>query len=476
MVNNLRYISYLSFILVFFWGCRVPQIAMEEANKEVPETFSPDLVDTVNVANVDWREYFDDDQLIALIDTALQNNQELNIVLHEIEISKNEILERSGEYLPFVDIGLGSGLEKPGRFTPAGAVEHTLEVEPGREFPDPLGDFIVGATASWEVDIWRKLRNARDAAELRYLANTQGKNFLVTQLIAEIAESYYELMALDNLLQIINQNLVIQADALKKAELLKNNAKATQLAVNRFKAQLINTQNQQYAILQKRVETENRINFLIARYPQPIDRNSTSFINLELDSIQAGIPAQLLQNRPDVRQAEYELRAFNLDILSARANFYPSLDLKAGVGFQAFNPAFLLNPESILFNLAGDLVAPLINRKAITARYNMASAAQVQSVYHYQQTLLNAYVDVQNQLMKLQNYSNSFDTKKREVELLNESVRVANNLFRFAKADYVEVLLTQEEALDAQMELVEAKLHQVHAKVQIYRALGGGWQ
>ncbi|MCB0838962.1 MAG: TolC family protein [Bacteroidetes bacterium] len=476
MVNNLRYISYLSFILVFFWGCRVPQIAMEEANKEVPETFSPDLVDTVNVANVDWREYFDDDQLIALIDTALQNNQELNIVLQEIEISKNEILERSGEYLPFVDIGLGSGLEKPGRFTPAGAVEHTLEVEPGREFPDPLGDFIVGATASWEVDIWRKLRNARDAAELRYLANTQGKNFLVTQLIAEIAESYYELMALDNLLQIINQNLVIQADALKKAELLKNNAKATQLAVNRFKAQLINTQNQQYAILQKRVETENRINFLIARYPQPIDRNSTSFINLKLDSIQAGIPAQLLQNRPDVRQAEYELRAFNLDILSARANFYPSLDLKAGVGFQAFNPAFLLNPESILFNLAGDLVAPLINRKAITARYNMASAAQVQSVYHYQQTLLNAYVDVQNQLMKLQNYSNSFDTKKREVELLNESVRVANNLFRFAKADYVEVLLTQEEALDAQMELVEAKLHQVHAKVQIYRALGGGWQ
>ncbi|MEZ4852282.1 MAG: TolC family protein [Bacteroidia bacterium] len=384
------------------------------------------------------------------------------------------MLERSGEYLPFVDIGLGSGLEKPGRFTPAGAVEHTLEVEPGREF-DPLGDFIVGATASWEVDIWRKLRNARDAAELRYLANTQGKNFLVTQLIAEIAESYYELMALDNLLQIINQNLVIQADALKKAE-RKNNAKATQLAVNRFKAQLINTQNQQYAILQKRVETENRINFLIARYPQPIDRNSTSFINLELDSIQAGIPAQLLQNRPDVRQAEYELRAFNLDILSARANFYPSLDLKAGVGFQAFNPAFLLNPESILFNLAGDLVAPLINRKAITARYNMASAAQVQSVYHYQQTLLNAYVDVQNQLMKLQNYSNSFDTKKREVELLNESVRVANNLFRFAKADYVEVLLTQEEALDAQMELVEAKLHQVHAKVQIYRALGGGWQ
>ena len=119
---------------------------------------------------------------------------------------------------------------------------------------------------------------------------------------------------------------------------------------------------------------------------------------------------------------------------------------------------------------------PLINRKAIRAQYNRASATQVQKVYEYQQTLLQAYTDVMNQLAKIDNYNQSFTTKSQEVNLLNESVDIANSLFKYAKADYVEVLLTQEEVLEAQMELVETKLQQVHAKVQLYRALGGGWQ
>ena len=199
-------------------------------------------------------------------------------------------------------------------------------------------------------------------------------------------------------------------------------------------------------------------------------------MELQIDSIQAGIPAQLLQNRPDIRQADYQLRAANLDVSVARADFYPMLDISAGLGFKAFNPSFLLDPESAVFNLAGDLIAPLVNKKAIRARYNMASAAQIQAVYQYEQTVLNAYTDVLNQLAKLQNYSNSFSTKEREVEILSESVDIANNLFRYAKADYVEVLLTQEEVLDAKMELVETKLQQLLAKVAIYRALGGGWQ
>jgi outer membrane protein TolC len=121
-------------------------------------------------------------------------------------------------------------------------------------------------------------------------------------------------------------------------------------------------------------------------------------------------------------------------------------------------------------------MAPLINGKAIQAQFNMASAQQIQSVFAYEQTILNAYTDVINQMAKLENYTHSFDTKSREVEVLRQSVEVANSLFQFAKADYVEVLLTQEEALDAEMELVEIKLSQLQAKVELYRALGGGWQ
>jgi outer membrane protein TolC len=283
-------------------------------------------------------------------------------------------------------------------------------------------------------------------------------------------------MALDNLLEIINENASIQEEALRKVKIQKQSAKANQLVVNRFEALLLNTQNLQYEIRQKIVETENRIHFLTGRYPSAIERNTAGFMDLQIDSIQAGIPARLLQNRPDIRQAEYQLQASNLDVKVARADFFPKLDIAAGVGFQAFNPGYLLKPESLLFNLVGDLTAPLINKRGIRARYNMASAMQVQAVYEYEQTVLSAYTDVLNQLTKLDNYANSFATKQREVELLSESVNIANSLFRYAKADYVEVLLTQEEVLDAKMELVETKLQQLKAKVEIYRALGGGWQ
>ncbi|MEZ4990765.1 MAG: TolC family protein [Saprospiraceae bacterium] len=473
-----HYIGLIMLVLIsLLAGCRTPQVALKQVNETVPESFQDQrLPESISIAEMDWRAYFDDPGLIRLIDTALQNNQELNIVLQELVVSQNEVLEKSGEYLPFVNVGAGLGAEKPGRFTRDGTVEHSLEIEEGREFPEPLGDFQFGAMASWEVDIWRKLRNAKDAAQLRYLAANEGRNFLVSNLIAEIAQSYYELMAQDNLLQIISNNAAIQEEALRKVNIQKQNAKANQLAVNRFEAQLLNTRNLQYAIRQQIVETENRINFLVGRYPSTIERNTAGFMDLEIDSIQAGIPANLLQNRPDIRQAEYQLQAANLDVMVARADFYPSLDITAGIGFQAFNPSFLLKPESILFNLAGDLAAPLINKKAIRARYNMASAMQIQTAWQYEQTVLNAYTDVLNQLNKLDNYANSFATKQKEVGILNESVNIANNLFRYAKADYVEVLLTQEEVLDAKMELVEIKLQQLQAKVEIYRALGGGWQ
>lgn len=461
--------------LMAFTACKAPSVVFHETQMEVPSYFDPSMVDSITMADVNWKTYFMDDYLEALIDSSLARNQELQIVLQEIEVSRSEVLERAGEYLPFVTTGGGIGAEKPGRYTRDGAVEHALEIEEGRHFPEPLGDYFFGASASWELDIWRRLRNAKDAAQFRFLAQTEGKNLLVTVLISEIAEAYYELMALDNLNIIIGQNLVIQREALDKAIRLKEFAKANQLAVNRFEAQLLNTQNQQFDIRQRMVETENRIRYLVGGYLDTIPRHSDRLMEISLDSIRAGVPPDLLNNRPDIRKASYEMAAAKLDIKVARANFFPRVDLRAGIGFQAFNPSFLFNPESLVFNAAGDLMAPLINRKAIQAQFNIASAHQIQSVFQYEQSLLQAYTDVLNQMNKLENYSESLDTKSREVEVLMQSVDVADNLFQFAKADYVEVLLTQEEVLDAQMELVETKLKQLQAKVHLYRALGGGW-
>jgi outer membrane protein TolC len=168
--------------------------------------------------------------------------------------------------------------------------------------------------------------------------------------------------------------------------------------------------------------------------------------------------------------------AAKLDIKVAKANFFPSFKIQAGAGFQAFNPVYLLSLKSVLYSLAGDLVTPLINRNAIKATYYNANAKQIQAAYNYERTILNAYIDVVNQLSKLDNYTKSYDTKLQEVNILTQSITISNNLFNSGRADYMEVLLTQREALESTVDLIEIKLKQMNSKVHLYRSLGGGWK
>ncbi|GEO05957.1 RND transporter [Adhaeribacter aerolatus] len=475
-VNKVKNWVGIILVALTYTACTVPAVVQKTENKQVPARYN-NAQDTTNTARLRWKEYFTDPNLAALIDTALQHNQELNITLQEIEIARNEVRARKGEYLPFVGVRAGAGLEKAPRYTHIGASEATTDIEPGKEMPEPLPDFVGGFFARWEVDIWHKLRTARKAAVSRYLASVEGKNFMTTNLIAEIANSYFELLALDSQLDIVRQNMEIQNNALRIVKLQKEATRVTELAVRRFEAQVLNTQNRQYAIQQQITETENRINFLLGRYPQPIARNSQGFDNLVPQVVQAGIPAQLLANRPDIRQAEQELTAAKLDVQVARANFYPSLGISAGLGLQAFNPAYLANfPESLLATLTADVAGPLINKNAIKATYYSANAQQIQAVYNYERTILNAYLEVANQISNISNLEKSYDTKSREVQALTQSVDISNRLFMSARADYMEVLLTQREALESRFDLVETKMQQLNATVNIYRALGGGWQ
>ena len=452
-------------------------LVQKQTDTPIPAGYVAQSTDTVNSATIKWRDYFSDPDLVTLIDSALKNNQELNITLQEMEIARNEIMARKGEFLPFVNVGAGGGVDKVGRYTSKGASEATTEIEPGREMPDPVPDITLAAYATWEVDIWHKLRSARDAAMNRYMATSEGKNFLVTNLVAEIAQSYYELLSLDNQLDLINKNIELQSNVLEIVRAEKEATRVTELAVRRFEAQVLHTKSLQYGIKQRITETENRINFLVGRYPQPVKRNSTNFTDLVPDTVYAGLPTQLLQNRPDVRQAEYQLTASKLDLKVARACFYPSLRISAGVGLQSFNPAYLLRaPESILFNMLGDLAAPLVNRKALKANYFNSNARQNQATYNYERTVLMAYVEVANQLSNINNLQQTYELKSQEVAALNASVDISNNLFASARADYMEVLMTQRDVLEAQFDLIETKQQQLSATVAIYRALGGGWR
>jgi NodT family efflux transporter outer membrane factor (OMF) lipoprotein len=469
-----KYIAIVGISLAFT-ACKIPTLVSKTENKAVPAGYSAAAQDTTNSAKVNWKTYFSDPYLRVLIDTAIKNNQELNITLQEIEIARNEVRARKGEYLPFVGLRAGAGVDKAPRYTNIGALEANTELRPGEERPEPLPDYLLAVQANWEVDIWKKLRTAKKAALNRYVSSVEGRNFVITNLVAEVASSYYELIALDNQLLIVNQNIELQNNALKVVRLQMDATRVTLLAVRKFEAEVLNTTNLQYAIKQRIRETENRINFLLARYPQPIQRDDQTFNTIVPQSIMAGVPSQLLINRPDVRQAELDLAAAKLDIAVAKTNFYPRLDISASVGYQAFNPKFLFNPASILYSVAGELTAPLINRNAIKAAYYTANAKQIQAIYTYERTVLNAYIEVANQLSNIENLSKSYDTKSQEVQKLTESINISNNLFRSARADYMEVLLTQRDALESRFDLVETKMKQMNAMINIYHALGGGW-
>lgn len=457
-------------------SCKVPAIMPSAENKAVPASYDNNA-DTTNTSSLQWRNFFTDKNLVSLIDTALKNNQELLVTLQEIEIAKSEIRFKHGALLPTVTAKAGAGVEKVGRYTSQGAGDASTEIEPGKEMPDPLTDFTIGAYANWEVDIWKKLHNAKKAAVTRYLSTVEGKNFVLTNLIAEVANSYYELLSLDKQFEIVKQNIELQKNALEIVKVQKEATRATELAVQKFQAEVLKSQSLEFDILQNIKEAENKINFLLGRYPQEIIRDKNAFSGSLPLTISAGIPSQLLANRPDIKQAELELTAAKLDVKVARAEFYPSLGISAGLGLQAFKPSYLVkSPESLLYSLAGELAGPLINRNAIKAEFNKANAKQLQAMYNYERTILHAYLEVSNQLSNISNLEKSYDLKSKQVDALTRSIDISNDLFKSARADYLEVLMTQRDALESKLELIETKKQQLNAVINVYRDLGGGWK
>lgn len=474
---NKKYIRIVGFAgLCFLAACKIPAVVQRDENKAVPSSFGTASQDTTSAAKINWKSFFTDPNLTNLVDTALKNNQELNITLQEIEIAKSEVRFRQRDLFPSVSARLGAGVDKVGRYTSQGAGDASTEIEPGKEMPDPLPDFIAGLQANWEVDIWHKFHNAKKAAVARYLSTVEGKNFVITNLVAEVANSYYELLALDNQLDIVKKNIALQSNALEVVKIQKEASRVTELAVRKFEAEVLKSKSLQFDIEQNIAVTENKINFLLARYPQHIERSTTGFNDLVPASVQVGIPSQLLANRPDIKQAELELAAAKLDVKVAKAEFYPSFGISGAIGFNAFKPSYLVkSPESLLYSLAGDLAGPLINRNAIKAEYLSANAKQLQAVYQYERSILNGYIEVANQMSNISNLAKSYDLKSKQVTALTQSIDISNDLFRSARADYLEVLMTQRDALEAKLELIETKKQQLNAVVNVYQALGGGW-
>jgi multidrug efflux system outer membrane protein len=475
-----KYIAAIALSLVLT-GCKAPMatVVKDEVKENVPQNFNQEEQADANAnsGTTPWRQFFTDPNLVALIEASLKNNQELMITLQDIEIARSGVLAKKGRLTPTVSAGIGAGVKKAGRYTSEGAGDATTDIEPGREIPDPLGNFEGGLTANWEIDIWKKLRAEKESAVAHYLSTVEGKNFVLSNLIEEVADNYYELLALDNQLDIIQQYIKLQQRALEISKIQKEAAAATELAVKKFEAELAKSKATEYTIRQEITEKENEINALCGRYPQPIVRSKDSFMSTIPQTVYTGIPSQLLANRPDIKQAELELKASKLDVEAARKEFYPSLEISATLGLEAFKPSYLVKlPESMAASLVGELAGPLINKSAIKANFQTADARQIQALYEYDKTILNAYLDVANLMSKIKNIDQYYQLKSQETKSLEQSIDIANQLFRNSRADYLEVLLNQRDALDAKMELVEAKQKQLSTVVDIYKSLGGGWK
>ena len=472
---KLKYIIVIIFCLVYA-GCKVPAAIQVPALKNAPASYS-NSSDTTNSADIKWKEFFNDTTLVALIDTALHNNPDVSITLQEIEIARNRVRARNGELYPAVTAGGGIGIEKVGRYSSQGAGDASAEITPGKIVPENLTDFSLGFRASWEADIWGKLRSAKKAAFAKYFGSMEGRNFVITNLIAEVASSYYELLSLDNQLEIVRQSIQLQKNQLEIVKVQKEAAVVTELAVKQFEAQVYNSQSLEFDLLQKIKENENKLNFLLGRYPQKINRDKTNFMVQLTSPVKEGIPSQLLKNRPDIKQAELELLAAKWDLKTARLTFYPSLEISATLGMQAFKPSFLYKmPESLIYSLAGDLAGPIINRNAIIAEYKTANAYQVRAMYDYQKAILNGYIEVTNELSNINNLQNMYSLKSKEVDALTTSIDIANDLFKSARTNYLEVLTAQRDALSSKLELVEVKKQQFISVTNVYKALGGGWK
>jgi multidrug efflux system outer membrane protein len=457
-------------------ACKLPQTQVSVQERALPESFKGGT-DTSQIGNLSWRNYFSDPALQSLIDTALVNNLDKKMALERIQMAQAQVLAAKGAMLPTLSGNFSPALRRYGYYTMDGVGNATTDILPGKRVPVNLPDFYVGLQSTWEIDVWKKLSNRKKSAYQQFLASVEGVNYVQTQLVAEVASAYFELVALDHELSVLSETVKNQEEVLNVIRAQKEAARANELVVQQFKAQQLNTQTLERQVRQEISEVENRLNALLGRYPQPIVRSKDLLFKGLPKDISAGIPVQVLHNRPDIKAAALEVESKRLDVLSARAEFLPSIQLSAGIGYQAFNPKYLLEtPTSLAYSLVGGLTAPLLNRKAIEARFSTAKSSQILALLDYHQALLNGYTEVLNELNRIEAYKDISDLKNEEVQVLQSSVQTSSELYTAAKATYLEVLVAQQNALQAQLDRVEAYKRQWLSSISLYKALGGGWK
>ncbi|WP_276483615.1 TolC family protein [Paraflavitalea pollutisoli] len=489
MKQAFKHTSYLSFfvlvISVLPAGCKVMAPQPEPSVKGLPAQYNrPDSVQaavrTTDSVQLDFRKLFPDEHLVSFVDSALRHNTDLQIALQKVITAEARLVARRGALAPSLDGVISGSADRYGDYTLNGVGNFDTNLSPNinkdQRIPtSPTTDMFIGLRSNWEIDIWGKLKHLKKAALAEVLSTREARQFVVTNLVARLTAGYYNLLALDAELGIVQRNVQLQEEALEIVKVQKEGGRATELAVQQFNAQLLNTRAIAYTLQQERIGVENELNALAGNYPQTI-RRDTGLSRTSGIVITAGVPTALLSNRPDIRQYEYQLEAARENVVAARRSFLPSLVISPYVALNAFTPGLLFKGGSEAFGVLGGITTPFLRQGELRAQYTIANAANREAVYEYQQGLLDAYSEVVTHMSAVENNRHAYTIKKQEVEQLRAAVVTARDLYLSGYANYLEVITAQKNVLEAELQLVRQKRDIFVAQVQLYRALGGGWQ
>lgn len=422
--------------------------------------------DTTTIAAINWREYYGDTHLQALIEQALDSNLNLRIKIKQMEEARSYYKMSRLSFFPTLNIGAQAALSDPSKFGSQSVASGQLNK-----------NFSLTASASWEIDIWGKLNSAKRAAYARMLTQQATKNAVVTQLIADVATAYYQLLTLDAQLDISKQTVENYTEYLGTVKALKESAEVNEVAVQQAYAQLYGVKAYIPELTSAIEVTENYLCLLLGKPGQKIERAH----KVDLESIktneQVGMPAQLLQYRPDVMAAEYTLRASHEQFNVAKAAMYPNLTLSGSIGAESLKVDNWFNlPSSLFWNAVAGLTQPVFNGRALRTEKEVARLQNEEAYLAFRQQVLLATSEVSNALLKCNTTSQRAIFQKEQYQALAKAYEYSQLLLVRGYASYLDVLTAQSGVFSTQISLYDTYLEIMKQKIELYRALGGGWQ
>lgn len=411
--------------------------------------------DTMSLADFSWKELFTDTVLQQLIEKGIANNTDLNIARLKVREAEALLTSSKLAYLPSVSL------------TPQGTIKSI-------EGNSPTKTYNLAASADWELDIFGRLTNAKREAKAVLEQSQAYKQAVQTQLIATIANSYYTLLMLDKQLDISKRTAEIWAENLRVMKALKKAGQTTEMAVAQIEASKLSVDASLLSLEQQITEVENSLSSLLGVVPQRIDRSTLDMQSFP-DTLSVGVPLQLLQRRPDVRQSEAALAESFYTTNRAYSAFYPAITLSGSAGWTNAAGAIISNPGEWLFSAVGALVQPLFNRGQNIANLKVAKARQEEALLTFRQTLLNAGTEVNDALLQWQVARRRLDLDRQQIISLQSAVRSSELLMRHSSQNYLEVLTARQTLLDAELSAVSDRFEEIQGVINLYHALGGGY-